>query len=1089
VTGPQPTPTPATTPAGSASSATSTGSASSATSAGSVSGAAGLSGAAGSVVVVGSANMDLVIQLDRLPAPGETVLGGSSSRNPGGKGANQALAAARAGATTRMVAAVGADPDGDALLEVLQRSNVDTGTVWTVHAPTGLAVVMVDPTGENSIVVVPGANGELSPRDATPTNLLPADTLLLQLEIPLRTVLAAARAVRPTALPAGAAPPTATSAAPPPTGAADVAAAGAATGAAGGRGRAAAGATRVILNAAPAVPLPAELWALLDVLVVNEHEAVTLAGVPEGTDPVEAAAALTARVPDVVVTLGAAGAVHVTAAGRTAVPSPKAHVVDTTAAGDTFCGVLAAGLAAGLDMPAAIRRANAAASLAVEAAGAAPSIPHANAIDRRLQEAAAQTAPPAGPTNDLTAHPPTNPPADLPAEVLANPPAEAVFDPLVPRPIDRPTGVPLEAGADLSILDNAKILAAPADPADWPRWREVLGEWRADARRRHGYDGGSYDDPARAWTTTASSVALVWLWDELLWDHDGRRFTPDRLLSTVDADFGGVDAVVLWHAYPVIGLDDRNQFDWYRAVPGLAALVGEFQRRGVRVFCDYNPWDVGTRRAAGGDPDEVAALLAEYGFDGVFLDTLSEGGDELRERLLAAAPSVALEGESRLPLARVPDHALSWAQWFADSDAPGVLRAHWYEPRHMMHHTRRWNTDHSAELQSAWMNGAGMLIWESVFGAWVGWNPRDRATLRATRAVQRSLSRWFTRGTWTPLTDAAPAALAAGVHASRFDHQDVSLWTLVNRSDREWTGSPLTVGAKPGDRWYDLMSGRETPVEVTVPARGVGALLRVPAGVPEPAGLADLLAASQPFVTDTTFPALPDRRTVPAPSTVHEPAPGAVRPAPGPRTLRLSYRRRETGMYGGAPYVEEWKPLPPRLHDTVEGSRDVVLVPVAVDAAEVTNGEYAAFLAATGWRPVLPDGFLAHWRDGAPVPGTGDEPVTHVDLDDARAYAAWRGARLPTEDEWQAAAEDGGAAFTRREPLVWNWTESEHSDGRTRWCVPKGGSHYRADGSDWYLDGGPRPPEFAVKLLLPGGGLARSGTVGFRCAVDLEPAP
>jgi hypothetical protein len=666
-------------------------------------------------------------------------------------------------------------------------------------------------------------------------------------------------------------------------------------------------------------------------------------------------------------------------------------------------------------------------------------------------------------------------------------PTDPPFDPLVPRPIDRSTEVPLEVGADLSTLDNAKILAAPDDPADWARWREVLGEWRDGARRRHGYDGAAYDDPDRAWTIDASSVALVWLWDELLWDREEKRFTPERMLSTLDGDFGGVDAVVLWHAYPVIGLDDRNQFDWYRAVPGLRTLVGEFQRRGVRVFCDYNPWDVGTRRPAGSDPDEVAALVADCGFDGVFLDTLSEGGGELRERLLKGAPALALEGESRLPLARVPDHALSWAQWFADSDAPGVLRARWYEPRHMMHHTRRWNRDHGAELQSAWMNGAGMLVWESVFGSWVGWNPRDRATLRATRAVRRAFAPWFTEGTWTPLADAVPED---GIYASRWDHRDISLWTIVNRSGREWSGAPVSVAAGDDDRWYDLAVGRELrpghgrPVEVTVPAHGIGALLRVPAEVTAPPGVAALLSAGLTFTTDTTFPARTSRRVVPAPAT-GDPAPRAIRPEPGPRPLRLAYRRRETGMYGGAPYVEEWKPLPPRLHDRVEDSRDVVLAPVAVDPAEVTNGEYAAFLAATGWRPALPDGLLAHWHDGAPVPGTEDQPVTHVDLDDARAYAAWRGARLPTEDEWQAAAEDGGAAFTRREPLVWNWTESEHTDGRTRWCVPKGGSHYRADGSDWYLDGGPRPPEFAVKLLLPGGGLARSATVGFRCAVDL----
>jgi formylglycine-generating enzyme required for sulfatase activity len=126
--------------------------------------------------------------------------------------------------------------------------------------------------------------------------------------------------------------------------------------------------------------------------------------------------------------------------------------------------------------------------------------------------------------------------------------------------------------------------------------------------------------------------------------------------------------------------------------------------------------------------------------------------------------------------------------------------------------------------------------------------------------------------------------------------------------------------------------------------------------------------------------------------------------------------------------------------------------------------------------------FLQHWVDGAPVPGTEEEPVRFVDLDDARAYAAWRGARLPTEDEWQVAA--GTPGFVRREPLVWQWTESEHRDGRTRWVVLKGGSWYAAEGSKWYVDGGPRDPSWALRYLLTGAGTSRSPTIGFRCAVD-----
>jgi formylglycine-generating enzyme required for sulfatase activity len=109
--------------------------------------------------------------------------------------------------------------------------------------------------------------------------------------------------------------------------------------------------------------------------------------------------------------------------------------------------------------------------------------------------------------------------------------------------------------------------------------------------------------------------------------------------------------------------------------------------------------------------------------------------------------------------------------------------------------------------------------------------------------------------------------------------------------------------------------------------------------------------------------------------------------------------------------------------------------------------------------------------------------VTHVDLADARAYAAWAGLRLPTEDEWQVAATAG--LLERGEPPVWNWTESEHSDGRTRFAILKGGAAFRASGSDWYLDGGPQPPDVSVKLLLMGAGMSRSPSIGFRCAVDL----
>jgi formylglycine-generating enzyme required for sulfatase activity len=153
-----------------------------------------------------------------------------------------------------------------------------------------------------------------------------------------------------------------------------------------------------------------------------------------------------------------------------------------------------------------------------------------------------------------------------------------------------------------------------------------------------------------------------------------------------------------------------------------------------------------------------------------------------------------------------------------------------------------------------------------------------------------------------------------------------------------------------------------------------------------------------------------------------------------------------------------------------------------MDLREVTNREYQVFLVATGYTLRDPERLLAHWHGGAPPTDRLDDPVVFVDLEDARAYARWVGKRLPTEEEWQHALERTPPPTG---PRVWNWTESERSDGRIRFCILKGGAHYRAEGSEWYADGGPQLPDFAAKFLLGPPGLNRRSTIGFRCVVDL----
>lgn len=299
----------------------------------------------GRVVVVGSINMDLVIRSPRFPEPGETLMGSDFARFPGGKGANQAVAAARQGADTLMMGAVGADPFGDMLRDTLAAAGVGIGGVRVADAPTGVALITVA-GGENTIVVAAGANHSLA-ADVESLAIGPGDIMLAQLETPLAVTRAAFERAR------------------------------------------ALGAT-TLLNAAPADRGALNLLPLADLLVVNQTELGIMSGTPlPGRAEVGEVADRMRHLPAsaqqrIVVTLGARGVVAFGAGDSFSAPGNDVAVVDTTGAGDCFVGVLAAGLAAGLDLPTALTRANAAAALSVGRAGAAPSMPTAAEVDAFL---------------------------------------------------------------------------------------------------------------------------------------------------------------------------------------------------------------------------------------------------------------------------------------------------------------------------------------------------------------------------------------------------------------------------------------------------------------------------------------------------------------------------------------------------------------------------------------------------------------------------------------------------------------------------------------------------------------------------------
>jgi len=293
----------------------------------------------GPLVVVGSLNMDLVMRLPRVPAGGETLMGHTFSTLPGGKGANQAVACARMGGKVVMVGQVGEDSYGQSLCAGLAADGIDTAPVRRhPQAATGVAMILVEDTGQNRIILAAGANGALAPADLDPLAAViqGAALLITQLEVPLPVVARAVALARQAGVP-------------------------------------------VLLNPAPAAPLPPELLAGISILVPNETEAGLLCGFPV-TDPASAGAAgrwfRERGVGYVLVTLGERGVVAVDAAGERHFPAFKVAAVDTTAAGDTFIGGLAIALAEGRDLDAAIALGQRASALCVTRAGAQPSIPY-----------------------------------------------------------------------------------------------------------------------------------------------------------------------------------------------------------------------------------------------------------------------------------------------------------------------------------------------------------------------------------------------------------------------------------------------------------------------------------------------------------------------------------------------------------------------------------------------------------------------------------------------------------------------------------------------------------------------------------------
>ncbi len=664
----------------------------------------------------------------------------------------------------------------------------------------------------------------------------------------------------------------------------------------------------------------------------------------------------------------------------------------------------------------------------------------------------------------------------------------------------------------------------------------AINHWRMERRIYVGYDGARYGAPALHWTQSSFLQPLMMVEDRYLYDPASGKYTVDRYLDDLSRRYGGIDAVIVWPTYPNLGIDNRNQLDMILAMPGGIAgvkrMVADFHRRSVKVLFPINMWDEGTRDPGKPWPEAVAELMAEIDADGVFGDT--QDGVPLAFPQAAEHNGHPLAFQTELSPS---DEDVAWnlSSWWQEDPAvyaqfaPKIDRYKWLEPRHVAVIAERWSRDKTDILQAAFFNGIGIESWENIFGFWNGLTGRDAEAMRRMATLERGMAPFLIGADWEPFYPMRNF----GVFSSRWPLKNETAWTIVNRNEYAAEGRQMTLPYRSGERYFDLYRGVEIAGERTgdtvalsfpIEAHGFAAILATQRE-PDSASVALMnkmkTLTAQPLAKfSADWRPLPQRMTAMAQGAAAKTTPKDMIEIPaGSFDFAVQGIEVEGGNAAGVDVAYPWEEAARRFHQ-----HRIAIGRFYIDRHNVTNAEFKAFLDAAHYQPKNSLNFLKDWKDGTYPQGWADRPVTWVSLEDARAYAAWAGKRLPHEWEWQYAAQgaDGrtypwgnswkadavpvpeksrtlrGPDDTLSHPAgaspfgvldlvgnVWQWTD-EYVDEHTRTAVLRGGSYYQPQGSLWYFPQAYRNDQHG-KYLLMAPSTDRSATVGFRCAVDAVP--
>ena len=564
-------------------------------------------------------------------------------------------------------------------------------------------------------------------------------------------------------------------------------------------------------------------------------------------------------------------------------------------------------------------------------------------------------------------------------------------------------------------------------PGEISFWLADITHWRDERRLRIGFDPAIYANPGLQWTQSSFVQPQMMIHDRYFYDPATQKYTVDKYLADVEARYGGIDSVLIWHTYPNIGIDSRNQFDMFSDMPGgipaVRQMIADFHRHGVKVLFPVMVWDQGTHP----DPNlwkHLSDELTEVGADGVNGDTLDGVPQVLATDSIASGHPLALEPEDGLGGdEKINWNTLNWGYWNYQF-TPSVSRYKWLETRHQEHLSNRWAHDHLDDLQQAFFNGIGFESWENIWGIWNQLTPRDAESLRRISLIDRAFAANLVSPAWEPHT----FTHTYGVFASKWPTATQTLWTIVNRNPYEVDGGQLRLQRSQGMHYYDLWHGVEIQPRVDddsaildfpIESRGYGAILET--AQPLTPQLQQLLErmkalAEKPLMSfSNEWETLPQSiveipRTTPATTAPT----GMVRIPAADYTFRVNGIEIEGGDDEGVDVQYPWEASARRYHE-----HRMHIDSFYIDKYPVTNADFKKFLDATHYSPADAHNFLKDWTNGTYPDNWASKPVTWVSLEDARAYARWAGKRLPHEWEWQYAAQGSDG---RRYP--WGNTEN-----------------------------------------------------------------